>query len=209
MKKIMDKLHNQVKINKNLLVFLLVLMLVGIIVGSIFVTILSKADKELVITHLNGFLDTIETDKIDYLLVLKNNLTTNLLFIGIIWLLGISVIGLPIMVVMFFTKSFILGFSIGSILSTFGAKGILFSIFYVFPGQVISILFILLLMMYSMSFSFKLIYAIFKKKSIDFKIMINRYSIIFLIVLIGIILMNLYDTYLMPRIIKSIITMIR
>lgn len=209
MKKIMDKLHNQVKINKNLLVFLITLMFIGIIVGSVFVTILSQTDRELIVTHLNGFLDTLETDKIDYFLVLKNNLTTNLVFIGVIWLLGISIIGLPIMIIMFFTKTFILGFSIGAILSTFGTKGILFSIIYVFPGQVISILFILLLMMYAMSFSFKLIYGIFKKKTIDFKVMINRYSIIFLIVLVGIVFMNLYDTYMMPRIVKSIITMIR
>ena len=110
---------------------------------------------------------------------------------------------------MFFSKTFILGFSVGAIISTFKTKGILFSLIYTFPGQVISLLFLILLVMYSMSFSFKMIYLIFKKKTLDFKIVMNKYFKVLLVVLIAIILMSLYDTYLMPRLVKSVITFIR
>ena len=202
----MDKL--KIKINKKIFVFLFVLMLIGIIAGSIFTTILNNSDKELVINHLNNFIDNINNDKLDYLFALKNNLITNISYVILIWLLGISVIGLPIIIIMFFTKCFILGFSVGSVLTTFKLKGILVSLVYVFPGQVISLLFLLLLMMYSMSFTFKLIYAILKKKSIDFKLIMNKYFKILLIVLGVIILMSLYDTYLMPRLIKLLIPFI-
>lgn len=202
----MDKL--KIKINKKIFVFLFVLMLIGIIAGSIFTTILNSSDKELVINHLNEFADNINNNKLDYLFALKNNLITNISYVILIWLLGISVIGLPIIIIMFFTKCFILGFSVGAILTTFKAKGILVSLVYVFPGQVISLLFLLLLMMYSMSFTFKMIYAILKKKSIDFKLIMNKYFKILLIVLSVVILMSLYDTYLMPRIIKLLIPFI-
>ena len=138
----------------------------------------------------------------------ENNLITNISYVILIWLLGISVIGLPIIIIMFFTKCFILGFSVGAILTTFKLKGILVSLVYVFPGQVISLLFLLLLMMYSMSFTFKMIYAILKKKSIDFKLIMNKYFKILLIVLGVIILMSLCDTYLMPRLIKLLIPFI-
>ena len=143
----MDKL--KIKINKKIFVFLFVLMLMGIIAGSIFTTILNSSDKELVINHLNEFIDNINNNKLDYLFALKNNLITNISYVILIWLLGISVIGLPIIIIMFFTKCFILGFSVGAILTTFKLKGILVSLVYVFPGQVISLLFLLLLMMYS------------------------------------------------------------
>ena len=202
----MDKL--KIKINKKIFVFLFVLMLMGIIAGSIFTTILNNSDKELVINHLNEFIDNINNNRLDYLFALKNNLITNISYVILIWLLGISVIGLPIIIIMFFTKCFILGFSVGAILTTFKLKGILVSLVYVFPGQVISLLFLLLLMMYSMSFTFKMIYAILKKKSIDFKLIMNKYFKILLIVLGTIILMSLYDTYLMPRIIKLLIPFI-
>ena len=202
----MDKL--KIKINKKIFVFLFVLMLIGIIAGSIFTTILNSSDKKLVVDHLNDFINNINNNKLDYLFSLKSNLITNIGYVMLIWLLGISVIGLPIIIIMFFTKCFILGFSVGSVLITFKLKGILVSLVYVFPGQVISLLFLLLLMMYSMSFTFKMIYAILKKKSIDFKLIMNKYFKILLIVLGVIILMSLCDTYLMPRLIKLLIPFI-
>lgn len=205
----MDRLKNKIRIDKNLVLFLLVLGLTGIVAGSLFVTILNSSDKQLVSEHLNTFLDNIESSKIDYIFVLKNNMITNISYILLIWLLGISVIGLPILLIIFFSKTFILGFSIGSIISCFKFKGILFSLAYIFPGSIISLLAILTITMYAMSFSFKLIYAIFKKKTIDFKIMINRYSSILFIILIIIILMNLYDTFIMPNIIKTLLPFIR
>ncbi len=207
--KIMDKLKIKVKLDKKILLFLLILLIIGITVGSIFVTILNQSDKSLVSEHLNDFLNSVEGNKLDFSLALKNNLVSNILYVLIIWLLGISVIGLPIIIFMFFSKTFILGFSVGAIISTFKTKGILFSLIYTFPGQVISLLFLILLVMYSMSFSFKMIYLIFKKKTLDFKIVMNKYFKVLLVVLIAIILMSLYDTYLMPRLVKSVITFIR
>ena len=209
MMKIMDKLKFKIKLDKKILLFLVILLVIGITVGAIFVTILNQSDKSLVSEHLNEFLNSVESNKLDFSLVLKNNLISNILYVLIIWLLGISVIGLPIIIFMFFSKTFILGFSIGAIISTFKTKGILFGLVYTFPGQVISLLFMMLLVMYSLSFSFKMIYLIFKKKTLDFKVVMNKYFKILLVVLSVIILMSLYDTYLMPRLVKSIITFIR
>ena len=202
----MDKL--KIKIDKKIFVFLLVLTIIGISVGAVLVTILNNSDKTLIIEYINEFVNNIENNKLDYLFALKNNLFSNLTYVVLIWLLGISVIGLPIMLIMFFSKSFILGFSIGAVLESFKAKGILFSLVYVFPGQVINLLFLLFLMMYAMSFSFKLIYVILKKQSLDFRIVMNKYFKIFLLVLIVTLLMTLYDTFLMPKLIKLIIPFI-
>lgn len=207
--KLLDKIKNKVKIDKNLIVFLIVLMLIGISVGSIFVTILNDSDKALINEHINLYLDNIETGQVDGLINFKTNIISNLIYIIIIWLLGISVIGIPIIITMFFAKSFILGFSIGSILSIYKTKGILFTVIYVFPSNVLNLLFLLLLTMYSLSFAIYLIYAIFKKKTIDFKIMINKYLIILLIVIISSLIFTLYDSFILPNLIKSILKFIR
>lgn len=207
--KTLDKLKNKVKVDKKLSIFLIVLGVVGIISGSIFVTILNSSDKTLINEHLNAFLDNIQNNKLDYLFVFKNNMFTNIIYILVIWLLGISVVGLPILVVIFFSKTFILGFTIGSILTCFKFKGILFSLVYIFPGNIFSLLAVFLITMYAMTFSFKLIYAIFNKKTIDFKLLINRYSFILLICLITIILTNLYDTFAVPNLIKLLLPIIK
>ena len=205
----MDKLKFKIVINKKILLFLVILLLIGIMFGSVFIRILDNSDRNLVTEYLNNFINNIENNKLDYFMALKSNLITNISFVLVIWLLGISLIGLPIVIIMYFSKTFILGFSIGAILSVFKIKGLLFSLVYVFPGQVISLLLYMLLTMYAMSFSFKLFYAIIKKKTFDFKNIMNRYFKILIIILVFIILMVLYDTYLMPRLVKTIIPFIK
>ena len=126
--KLMDRLKNKIKIDKNLILFLIIIGIIGIISGSVFASILNNNDKLLVNQHLNSFLDNIQAGKLDYIFALKNNMITNVLYILIIWLLGISIIGIPIVIIVFFSKTFILGFTIGSILGCFKIKGIIFSI---------------------------------------------------------------------------------
>ncbi len=205
----MDKLKFKIVINKKILLFLVILLLIGIMFGSVFIRILDNSDRNLVTEYLNNFINNIENNKLDYFMALKSNLITNISFVLVIWLLGISLIGLPIVIIMYFSKTFILGFSIGAILSVFKIKGLLFSLVYIFPGQVISLLLYMLLTMYAMSFSFKLFYAIIKKKTFDFKNIMNRYFKILIVILVFIILMVLYDTYLMPRLVKTIIPFIK
>lgn len=205
----MDKLKNKVRFDKKLTIFLIILGVIGIITGSVFVTILSNSDKTLINEQLNLFLDNVQNNKLDYFNTLKNNMVTNIVYVSLIWLLGISVIGLPILLIMFFSKTFILGFTIGSIINCFKLKGILFSISYIFPGQILNLIAISILTMYAMSFSFKLIYAIFKRKTVDFKILMNKYLIILVIMLILIVIANLYDTFVMPNIVKTIIPFIK
>lgn len=205
----MDKLKFKIVINKKILLFLVILLLIGIMFGSVFIRILDNSDRNLVTEYLNNFINNIENNKLDYFMALKSNLITNISFVLVIWLLGISLIGLPIVIIMYFSKTFILGFSIGAILSVFKIKGLLFSLVYIFPGQVISLLLYMLLTMYAMSFSFKLFYAIIKKKTFDFKNIMNCYFKILIVILVFIILMVLYDTYLMPRLVKTIIPFIK
>lgn len=159
--------------------------------------------------YLTNFLTNIENDKLDYLLAFKSNLTNSMLYLSAIWLLGMSVIGLPIILFIYFSKAFILGFSIGSIIYTYGIKGTLFAFIYIFPGQIINLACLTILMMYAISFSMRLIDSIFKKKTINFKIIMNKYLVILLFAFIISLLMVLYDTYLMPRIVKSVINFIK
>jgi len=207
--KLLDKLKNRIKYDKKLVLFLIILGIIGIAAGSIFVTLLNSNDTKMITEYLNNFLTNIQNNEMNYLNVLKNNLITNIFYVILIWLLGISIIGLPIILIIYFSKTFILGFSIGSIISVYKFKGILFAISYVFPGQILTLISISILTMYAISFSLKLIYAIFKRKTIDFKMIMNKYLIVLGIVLLIVVLSNLYDTFVMPNIIKTIMPFIK
>ncbi len=203
MKKILDKFKLKIKIDKRILIFFITLIIVGLVMGIVLASVLSENDKLLVGQHLNDFIKIVESNELDKLTTLKNNVLTTLLYVIGIWLLGISVIGIPIIIGMFFVKCFIIGFSIGSIFISFGFKGSLFALFYAFPSSILTIISLLVLSVYAISFSTFLIYSILNKKTIDFKIMINKYLIVLAVNLGICLLMAVYDTYIMPLLIQN------
>lgn len=208
MKKAMDKLVSGLKINRKMLLFLIVLGLIALIVGSIFVVILNATDKSLIKDYLETFINNVDSGKLDYMQALKNISISNYSYIIIAWLLGISVIGIPITIFMYFMKCFMVGFSIASIIINFKLKGTLLAFIYVFPHHIINLIMYTVLILYSLTLSLKIGEAVLKKKSINFKLIINKYLLILILSLIVITLMNLFEVYITPILIKTILPII-
>lgn len=205
----MDKLKGTIKVNKKTLLFFTILLIIGIIAGSIFMAILSETDKKLVTDYFNNYISNIENNKLNYLEGIKNGLFNNLLYIIIIWILGISIIGIPIVTIMFFIKSFTLGFSIASIVFNYKLKGCLLNFINIFPHQMIYFLIYMLITTYSIFFSLKMINSIINKKNMDFKIMMNKYVKILIISVIAIVIGIIIETFITPLLIKIIIPLIK
>lgn len=205
----MDKLKGTIKVNKKTLLFFTILLIIGIIAGSIFMAILSETDKKIVIDYFNNYISNIENNKLNYLESIKNGLFNNLLYIIIIWILGISIIGIPIVTIMFFIKSFTLGFSIASIVFNYKLKGCLLNFINIFPHQMIYFLIYMLITTYSIFFSLKMINSIINKKNMDFKIMMNKYVKILIISVIAITIGIIIETFITPLLIKIIIPLIK
>lgn len=205
----MDKLKGTIKVNKKTLLFFTILLIIGIIAGSIFMAILSETDKKSVTDYFNNYISNIENNKLNYLESIKNGLFNNLLYIIIIWILGISIIGIPIVTIMFFIKSFTLGFSIASIVFNYKLKGCLLNFINIFPHQMIYFLIYMLITTYSIFFSLKMINSIINKKNMDFKIMMNKYVKILIISVIAITIGIIIETFITPLLIKIIIPLIK
>ena len=203
----MDKLKGTIKVNKKTLLFFTILLIIGIIAGSIFMAILSETDKKLVIDYFNNYISNIENNKLNYLESIKNGLFNNLLYIIIIWILGISIIGIPIVTIMFFIKSFTLGFSIASIVFNYKLKGCLLNFINIFPHQMIY--FLIYMLITTIFFSLKMINSIINKKNMDFKIMMNKYVKILIISVIAITIGIIIETFITPLLIKIIIPLIK
>lgn len=200
----MDKLKKILKYDKKVMTFLNIITIIGIITGSIFIVILNKGDKSLVINSIKQFFSNLSKDKFDYILIFKNAIISNTLFSFVIWIIGISVIGVIIVICILFYKSFTLGFTISSIIYTYKLKGIVLSIFYVFPHMIINILILLYLSSYSIKLSIILIKSIIKKENLNFKSFFNNYIQVLLISLIFIVLSSLYESFISLQILKYI-----
>ncbi len=209
MKKYMDKLNSKIKINKNLFVFLLVIVIIGITAGALFTAILSSADKELLVNYLNTFFDNVANNKLEYTNSLINALVLTVGLAIIIWLLGVSVIGFIIVIVILFIKAFTLGFSVGSIIATFKLKGILMAIVYCFPHHIINILIFMLLSAFALIMSFRIINSITSKKPIDFKHYMNRYLTILIFSVVVLIITSVYEIYILPKVIDFVMNALK
>ena len=205
MKKQMDKLKNKTTSNKKIIVFLVGLFLIGLIAGSIFITIISKSDQALVKEYIKEFVNKADKNKLNYLEALKNASLSNGLFIVIVWLLGFSIIGIPIVIFMYFSKAFILGFSLSSFILQYKFKGLLLVLIYFFPHHVVNILAYTLILIYSLKISFILINSIIKKKTISFKAIMNRYLIVFAVSIGMVIVASLYECFVVPFLIRNLI----
>lgn len=208
MKLKMDKLKFSIKRNKKLLVFLIVLGMIGIVAGSVFNIMLNESDKSLVSSYITNFFDNITNNTLDNVSALKNGFIGEISYVLIIWLLGISIIGIPIILFMYFSKFFVLGFSISSIISNYGFKGCLLSLSYIFPHKIINIIIYTLLTFFTLKVSGKILFTIIKKEKMDFKIVLNKYLIVLLISMGIIILTTLFEIFVTPIIIKLFIPII-
>jgi stage II sporulation protein M len=209
MNKLWQKIKYEVIKDKKIYLFLFIILIIGIITGSLFINILNTEDKTLVINEITNFFKQIKSNDINYTIALKNSFSSNLLYIILIWLLGISIIGIPIIVFIVFIKGFIIGFSVSSIILQYKFWGILGAITYIFPHVIINTLIILLLSCYALYFSFYLFWAIIKKRNINFKDIINKYSYLMLISIILIIITSLIEVFVSPYIIKLFLTFIK
>lgn len=200
----MDKLKKLIRYDKKIMTFLNIIAIIGIITGSIFVVILNKSDKSLVMTSIKDVFNNLQNNNVNYLLTLKNTLFANSLFAFIIWIIGISVIGVLITILIIFYKSFTLGFTIASIIYTYSLKGTVLSLLYIFPHLLINILLFLYLGSYSIKLSIILIKSIFRKENLNFKEFLNSYLKVLGISLLFIIISGFYETFIAPYILKFI-----
>lgn len=159
--------------NKSFLIFLISLFLIGLIIGIIFFKFLDSNDISKIKDNVNNSL-TLPTNY-NYLnnlfLNLKDNISLNLF----IFILGISVIGILLILFLYFSEAFSLGFCLASLVNTYKIKGIIASFCYLFPGKILYLINIFLLTFFSVKFSFKLIQYIFLKKDTNLQEEFKKY----------------------------------
>lgn len=191
--------------NKKINIFVLCMLLFGVVAGAIFVNIIGLNDKNLVLDKIKLFIDNINKGSLDSIKLLKNSLSINFIYVLIIWVLGLTMVGLVFNILLLFLKGFIFSFSIGSFILTYGYKGIILSFIYLIFGQLLNIIVILTITIYSIMFGFELLKVIFKDNNGLIKKNIKNYLIIIAISIVLCIISALCEAFILPSLIKLVI----
>ena len=200
MKKILDKLINNIKFDKRYVFFMLVIVILGIITGSLFIIILNSADKELIKEYISDYINNINNQDNLY-----NNIMLNYSSVILISIIGFTYFLFPLNILILFYKAFVIGFSISSFIMCYKFKGLLLSILYVFPHHILNILFLSLITAFTVKLSIKMINHILKRHSVDLRLYFNKYMCMLLMVSILFIFTTLYETYIIPPLLNFLL----
>lgn len=201
MNKVIHKAKSSIMNQKKKYLFLSVILLIGLISGIIFIFFISSEDKLLVKEELELFFTNISTNKLNYTETFINSIVSNLLYVFVIWVLGVSIIGIPIIIFILFLKGFILGFSCSSIIYNFGFKGMGLAMGQI-PHNLFLLLFLVLIGFYAINFSIRLFRVLFLKETIALNSYFKRYNKVLGIAVLGSVFCSLLEVFLAPIIIN-------
>lgn len=193
MKKIIKKLKD-----KKQFIIIFVICVVAFIIGVLLPSILNEENRKIIETSLNSFFDTIKNNQLKTNELLFKTLTSNIIIDLILWLLGISIIGIPIVIILLGYKSLSLGFTISSIISTYKLNGVIKALIYIVPN-IINLFIFFVISYYSISFSLMLFNYLFRKKEYNKKVIVNRYLKLLVISIIILIFSSVIETYVVPK----------
>lgn len=199
--KLINLIMNDLKKDKSIYLSLLTALLISFIFGMFFITILSSTDKVTLKEYITNFFTSIKQGKI---ISLYKTLINNNLGILITSILAFSVVLFPLVIVIIFYKGFTLAFTITSLIYTFKIKGIILAIVYVFPSLIFNLVFYFIMCYYSFKLSLILFNKVINKDTTNINKFLKKYLVIILVCIAFVSLFSLYDTYLLPSLIKLV-----
>lgn len=173
--------------------------IIGISSGAFTLKALGEQHKRELISYMQGFFQILSQRSINEFLVLKQSIINNLQTGILIWILGVTIIGIPFILLIVAIRGFIIGFTVGFLIEQMGLMGFSFSILAILPQNLFIVPGILIIAVIGISFSVMIIKS---KLNRNYQVDIIRQFIlystiigsIFLLILIG----SIIEAYITP-----------
>lgn len=160
-----NQVINHLKEYTTVYIFMIILFLTGIIFGSIIVNSMNFVQKQDLYFYLERYFGQIKDgDTIDNMTILMHSFFYHAKYLLLLFVLGLSVIGLPVVWVLLFIKGLVVGFSVGFIVNQLGFKGLLLAAISIAPQNFLIIPVYIIAGSLSMIFSLILLRKLFSYK---------------------------------------------
>jgi stage II sporulation protein M len=193
--------------HSSIYLFVVVLFLMGVIFGAIVVNSLTFSQREDLAYYLSQFFGEVSNGKVAASKdVFAQSLFDNSKFIGMMGILGISIIGLPVILIVLFMKGLVIGFTVGFLVNQMGWNGFLLSFVSVLPQNFIIIPVFIITATVAVSISLKMIRRQFMKKiSEPILPLLGRYALVFVVAGLFLVIAALFEAYISPSLMKTVI----
>src|SRR5690625_5812214 len=198
---------NHFKENITIYIFMTTLFLIGIIFGAIVVNSMTFIQKQDLYFHLERFLNQLNGElTFENIDILKRSFFYHVKYLLLLFLLGLTIIGLPIIWVLIFIKGLVVGFSVGFIVNQLGLNGLLIATLSIAPQNIIIIPVYIIAASLSMIFSLGLLYKIIgHSTSLSVIKPFMQYTFIFIILIGCAFISTLIETYVSNEALKAML----
>jgi stage II sporulation protein M len=204
--KMLNSINNHVQNNFWLYVVSLLCICTGIVLGIYSARYMGDFEKTDLLSYLKNFTTTINSGTINYQAVFMETIKSNIIILIGVWFLGLTMIGIPIILIINIIKGFTIGFTISFIVNGLGIKGIWFSMLGVLPQNFIYIPCVMVASVLAMEFSLTLLRDRNNSQlTSNILIRVTSYSFSFMLVLVIMFFGFFMEAYLTPNIVKLIV----
>ncbi|MDI6604218.1 MAG: stage II sporulation protein M [Thermoanaerobacteraceae bacterium] len=192
-------ISKHIKDNSILYIIVIMSLMIGIASGAFTINTLNDIQKENIMKYIVSFYDILGHTQLNAINIFKQSILNNFETVFILWLLGATIIGIPFIFFIIGVRGFILGFSIGFLISEFKFKGILFALTAILPQNILILLVILFISVTSINFSL----YILKNRRFNMKDLFSQfvsYTLIVYTAFAVMILSSLVEAYVTPYI---------
>jgi stage II sporulation protein M len=193
------------RVNLALYFFIILLFVVGVVFGALAVKTLGEQQKAELITYLQVFFQGLNKGQatgVDTGIVVKQAVFNNIKTVVVIWLLGITVIGVPVILFIVFTRGFVVGFTVGFLVDEYLLRGVAFAVASVIPHNFLVLPAVIITAVSGVSFSLLIIKKRFRHHRVNITQEFVSYTGLSLIMLVIVITGGLVEGYITPVFMK-------
>ncbi len=193
--------------NRTIYVFTTVLFLIGIVFGAIVVNSLSLTQKHDLYMYLNQFFGHVQEGELaQSSAIFSQSFAHYAKYFGLMWILGLSIIGLPVILILLFLKGVVVGFTVGFLVNQMGMSGFFLSFVSIMPQNFILVPAFIIVGTASISFCLKMVRQQFMKRTnMPIFPQFLKYSLLILCVGSALAFASAFEAYVSPVLMRLVI----
>lgn len=188
--------------NMSLYIFTIILFIMGIVLGSYLIYSLSGSQKQEILTNLNMFFSGINNLELNIDVVFKEILFSNIKYLLIIWFLGLSIVGMPLIFVLIYLKGVIVGFTVSFFIFEMNLRGFTLAVIAIIPQNLIIVPVLIIAGVCGVRFSLSLVQSR-KNKNFSYLESFKIYSIITIGLALMLVIATALEVFVSPYLIRG------
>jgi len=188
--------------NTGIYIFVLMVFIIGVVLGSMAMKSLDYSQKAELFSYVSlfvrGLVEGTGLKPPGFRQVALSHVKTS----ALLWVLGLSVVGMPAVAAVIFMRGFILGFTVGFLTLEMGWRGMLFAAVSIFPQNILAVPVALAAAAWSVSFSW---YLVRHRRSPDPLLPeVVRYTVLCAMAAAVLLIAGMVEAYISPALMKLV-----